>query len=80
MSARLPAVRPREAVRALERAGWEIHRQRGSHLTMKKEGSRFVVTIPMHRRDIPKGTLRGILEDADLSVDQFLALLRGGTR
>jgi predicted RNA binding protein YcfA (HicA-like mRNA interferase family) len=78
MSERLPAVRPREVVRALERAGWQVHRQRGSHLSMKKEGSRFVVTVPMHRGDLPKGTLRGILEDAELSIDEFVQLLRGG--
>ena len=45
---------------------------------MKKEGSRFLVTIPMHRRDIPRGTLRGIIEDAGLTVDEFARLLRGG--
>ena len=77
MTARLPAVRPRQAVRALERAGWQVHRQRGSHLSMKKEGSRFLITIPMHRRDIPKGTLRGIIEDAGLTVEEFNQLLRG---
>lgn len=78
MSARLPATRPREVVRALERAGWITQRQRGSHLSMKREGSRFLITVPMHRRDIPKGTLRGIIEDAGLSVEEFLHLLRGG--
>ncbi len=80
MSTRLPAVRPREVVRALERAGWEVHRQRGSHLSMKKEGSRFLVTVPMHQRDVPKGTLRGIIEDAGLSIDEFVVLLRGRDR
>lgn len=76
MTSRLPAVRPREVVRALERAGWEVHRQRGSHLTMKKAAVRHLVTVPMHRRDIPRGTLHGILEDAGLSVEEFVALLR----
>ena len=77
MTARLPAVRPRQVVRALERAGWQVHRQRGSHLSMKKEGSPFLVTVPMHRRDVPKGTLRGIIEDAGLTVEEFVRLLRG---
>ncbi|MCH7699012.1 MAG: type II toxin-antitoxin system HicA family toxin [Chloroflexi bacterium] len=63
-------------VRALERAGWEVHRQRGSHVSMKKEGSRFVITVPMHRRDIPKGTLRSIIEDAELTTEEFIALLK----
>jgi predicted RNA binding protein YcfA (HicA-like mRNA interferase family) len=75
MSARLPAVRPRQVVRALERAGWEVHRQRGSHLVMEKEGQLHLVTVPMHRRDVPKGTLRGIIEDAGLTMEEFVALL-----
>lgn len=80
MSPRLPAVRPREVVRALERAGWQAARQRGSHLSMTKEGSRSIVSIPMHNRDLKRGTLSGILEDADLSVDDFIGLLRGKSR
>jgi len=47
---------------------------------MKKEGSRFLVTVPMHQRDVPKGTLRGIIEDAGLSIDEFVVLLRGRDR
>ena len=43
---------------------------------MKKEGSRFVITVPMHRRDIPKGTLRSIIEDAELTTEEFIALLK----
>jgi predicted RNA binding protein YcfA (HicA-like mRNA interferase family) len=46
---------------------------------MKKERSRFVVTAPMHRRDMPKGTLRGIIEDAELTVAEFVDVLRGRT-
>lgn len=77
MTDRLPAVRPRQVVRALERAGWQVHRQRGSHLSMKKEGSRFVVTVPMHHRDVPAGTLHGIIEDEGLTEEEFLRLPRG---
>jgi predicted RNA binding protein YcfA (HicA-like mRNA interferase family) len=76
MAARLPSVRPREVIRALERAGWEIHRQRGSHVTLKKEGRRLVI-VPMHAKDVPRGTLSGIIEDADLTAEEFIALLRG---
>lgn len=75
MSRRLPAVRPKEAVRALEKAGWRIHRQKGNHVSMHKEGVHNLVTIPMHTRDLQKGTLRGIIEDAGLSVEEFLELL-----
>ena len=80
MSPRLPVVRPREVVRALERAGWLQTRQRGSHLSVTKEGSRSIVSVPMYNRDIKRGTLSGILEDAGLSIDEFIELLRGKSR
>ncbi len=43
---------------------------------MYKPGTSNVVVIPLHTRDLPKGTLRGILGDAELSVDEFIELLR----
>ncbi|MBI4267372.1 MAG: type II toxin-antitoxin system HicA family toxin [Chloroflexi bacterium] len=76
MSQRLPAVKPTEAISALEKAGWYVHRRHGSHLVMHKTGIPAIVVIPMHNRDLPKGTLRGILNDADLSVEEFIRLLK----
>ena len=75
MTQRLPALRPQQVVRALERAGWQVHRQRGSHVSMHKEGVPFLVTVPLHRRDMPRGTLRDIIKDAGLTVEEFLELL-----
>ena len=75
MSKKLPAVKPKETIRALEKAGWQVHRQKGSHISMHKEGIPNLVVIPLHTRDLPKGTLRGILEDAGLTIEQFLELL-----
>ena len=75
MTQRLPALRPVEVVRALERAGWQVHRQRGSHVSMHKEDIAFLVTVPLHRRDLPRGTLRDIIKDAGLTVEEFLELL-----
>jgi len=46
LTKRLPSVRPQEVVRALEGAGWEVARQKGSHLSLKKEGVAFLVTVP----------------------------------
>jgi len=42
---------------------------------MYKEGASELVVIPMHKKDLPKGTLRAILEDAGLTIDQFFELL-----
>ncbi len=75
MSKKLPAVKPKEVVRALEKVGWQVHRQRGSHVSMHKKGASNLVVIPLHTRDLPKGTLHGILEDAELTIEQFLELL-----
>ena len=76
MSTRLPALKPREVIGALEKAGWYVHRQKGSHLIMHKAGSSIIIVIPLHTHDLPKGTLRGILSDAELSVEEFIELLR----
>ena len=75
MSKRLPVVKPKEAIGALEKAGWYVHHQRGSHVSMHKEGVSDLVIIPLHSGDLPKGTLRAIIEDAGLSIEQFLELL-----
>lgn len=77
MSPRLPGVRPREVIRVLERAGWSLHHQRGSHRYFHKEGSSAYISVPIHPGDVPRGTLRAILDEAEMSVDEFIELLRG---
>jgi predicted RNA binding protein YcfA (HicA-like mRNA interferase family) len=75
---KLPAVRPKDVVRALERLGFETWRQKGSHLTLYRALDRRALTIPMHfAKDIPKGTLRTIIREAGLSVKEFVKLLKG---
>lgn len=66
----------REAIRALEKLGFSQVRQRGSHVVLKKdtpEGERGCV-VPLHR-EIAIGTLRGILKQAGVTVEEFLAQL-----
>ena len=46
---KLPRISGREAVRALEKAGWEQSRQRGSHVVLTKPGSIYTLSIPLHR-------------------------------
>ena len=75
MSHRLPSARPRQVLRALQKAGWEIHRRRGSHVSLRKEGCPYVVTIPMHAREMPRGTLMDIVKDAGLTPEEFAELL-----
>lgn len=70
---KLPVVSGREAIRALERLGFVVVRQRGSHLVMRRESSGCVV--PNHS-ELKTGTLAGILKQAGLSADEFIAALR----
>lgn len=76
MSQRLPSVTAREAVRALERAGFVVSRTSGSHCRLfhSTDPSRKV-TIPIHSGDLKRGTLRAIIAQAGLTVVEFLALL-----
>lgn len=76
MSPRLPRVGSRHLVRALKRAGFEEQRQRGSHLHLRRASDGKRVTVPVHQgRTVPVGTLRAILRDAGISVDEFRELL-----
>jgi predicted RNA binding protein YcfA (HicA-like mRNA interferase family) len=75
VSQRLPSLTPRRVLRALEKAGWEIHRRRGSHVSLRKEGCPYVLTVPMHTREMPRGTLIEIIKDAGLTPEEFARLL-----
>ena len=76
MTQRLPAVTAREAVRAFERAGFVVSRQSGSHcrLIHAADPARKL-TVPMHGGDLKRGTLRAIVAQAGLTVEEFVALL-----
>lgn len=77
MSPKLPRITALELVRALYRSGWYDLRQTGSHLHLAHEDRPGkIVTVPMHPgRIIPLGTLRAILDQADLSVEDLRKLL-----
>jgi predicted RNA binding protein YcfA (HicA-like mRNA interferase family) len=71
----LPAVPPRRAVRALEQAGWRLDRVKGSHHVFIHPRRRNRVVVPMHRRDLAKGTLSQIIAASGLTREEFLRLL-----
>lgn len=75
MSPSLPSIGVRELTRALERAGFAFRRQRGSHRIYQHVDTGRRISVPMHSGDVPKGTLRQILRDADLTVERLLELL-----
>lgn len=73
---KLPVISGREAVKALERAGFVVIRQRGSHirLSMTLEDEVIKLTIPLHGT-LKRGTLSRIIKDAGLTVEEFVELL-----
>lgn len=72
---KLPIVTSKELIRVLEGLGFEVVRQKGSHLRLKHSDGR-VVTVPVHLgQDIGRGLLRKILRDVELSPDEFAVLL-----
>jgi predicted RNA binding protein YcfA (HicA-like mRNA interferase family) len=71
----VPAVRGDRLVRALERAGFAVTRVRGSHHRLRHPDGRST-TVPVHPgHDMPKGTLRSVLDDAGMTVEELLKYL-----
>lgn len=73
MSAALPLVSGAEAIAALAKAGFVEVSQRGSHVKLRRQDGATVI-VPRHR-ELARGTLRSILRQAGLSVDEFIELL-----
>jgi len=72
---RLPVVSGREAMRAFERIGYRLDHQTGSHLILRHETPPHRrLTVPDHR-ELAKGTLRSLIREAGLSVEEFSRLL-----
>lgn len=74
MSEHLPAISGKELVRILLKRGWQEVRQRGSHIIVQKVGESRGVSIPNHR-ELSKGTLRSLLKQAGISVEDFRKLV-----
>ena len=72
----LPRISGREAVAVLRGLGYEVDRQRGSHIVLRQaQPPHRRLTIPDHR-ELAKGTLRALIREAGISVEEFVALLR----
>lgn len=66
---KLPFLKPRQVVRALERAGFTLRKSKSSHRTYVKGSLR--VTVPYHSADIKPGTLRSIIDQAGMTLEEF---------
>ena len=73
--AHLPRLSGRAAVKAFGRDGWELARQKGSHMILVKTGSWATLSVPDHR-EIAPGTLRSLIRASGLTLDEFAALVK----
>ncbi len=72
---KLPNISGRECVKALCKAGFYVKRQESSHIILRRDTPFAQTTVPDHK-ELDRGTLRGILRQIGMSVDEFVALLR----
>ncbi|MGC0772504.1 MAG: type II toxin-antitoxin system HicA family toxin [Candidatus Acidiferrum sp.] len=75
MTPKLPATSAKELVRVAERLGFAFRRQSGSHAIHVRASDQARVVIPMHKGGLKRKTLRGIIQDLKISVEEFANLL-----
>jgi len=71
--ATLPTLSGRNVVKAFAGDGWQMVRQRGSHMILVKEGHMATLSVPDHR-EVAKGTLRSLIRSSGLTVEEFAAI------
>jgi predicted RNA binding protein YcfA (HicA-like mRNA interferase family) len=71
----VPVLRPRKVVKTFEKLGWEIARQRGSHIILTKKGHLATLSVPNHP-EVARGTLRSLLARAGITLEEFLETLK----
>jgi predicted RNA binding protein YcfA (HicA-like mRNA interferase family) len=71
---KLPIISGQDCIKALKKAGFDVLRQRGSHIILRRIEPFAELVVPNHQ-ELDKGTLLAIIRQADLSVDDFIELL-----
>lgn len=75
MGPRLPSVKSHQVIKVLEAVGFERIRQSGSHATFRHSDGRWTIVSIHPGRTIRRGTLRKIIRDAGLTVEEFIEML-----
>lgn len=70
----LPRISGQECVKALGKADFYFKRQHGSHIILRRNNPFAQLVVPNHK-ELDKGTLRAIIRQADLNVEEFIKLL-----
>jgi predicted RNA binding protein YcfA (HicA-like mRNA interferase family) len=71
---KLPRISGRQCIRALEKAGFFVRRQEGSHIILRRNEPFAQVVVPDHK-ELDRGTLRAIIRQSGLTVEGFVALV-----
>ena len=71
--ATLPVISGRDAVKAFGKLGFQLHRQKGSHMILYHANGRHL-SVPDHR-ELDRGTLRALIRGAGVTIEEFVALL-----
>ncbi len=72
---KLPVLSAKQVIKALERLGFKIVRQSGSHIHLWNDERRILVTVPNHK-ELAKGTLNGIIKQSKMERDDFLSYVK----
>lgn len=73
---KLPDATGEQAVIAFSKIGFVVVRIKGSHHMMKRDGHRFVLSVPVHKgKALKRGTLRGLINAAGITIEEFCELL-----
>ena len=73
---KLPSVTARDLIRIAEKGGFKFDRQRGSHAVYRRSLDLRRLVVPVHKgRDLKPGTLRALIDDMGLSVEEFREML-----
>ena len=70
----LPQISGRECLKALNKVGFYLKRQEGSHMILRRDDPFTQLVVPDHR-ELDRGTLRAIIRQAEQSVEEFVKLL-----
>ena len=71
----IPILSGQEVVQTFVRLGWEVARQRGSHIILVRAGHPATLSVPNHR-EVARGTLRALVRKAGLTPEEFIAALK----
>ncbi|MGB6366188.1 MAG: type II toxin-antitoxin system HicA family toxin [Thermoanaerobaculia bacterium] len=71
----IPVLSGRQVVKAFESLGWQVARQKGSHIILIKPGSIATLSVPDHK-EVARGTLRSLIRASGLTVSEFLEARR----